>query len=73
MLLLIYKDDLLSRIILIINFFYNCDVTMADTKSVDDGIDDGDDKTDDENGVVDDICCLLMFFIIDIEPSNDQK
>ena len=39
---------------------------MLNPKAADDNIDDGDDKDKDCGGIVEDICCLLMFLIIDI-------
>ena len=46
---------------------------MADSKSTDEGIDNGDEKYDDENGVVYDICITLMLLIVDIKTSQNKK
>ena len=54
-------------------FIQHSTVCVADSKSTDEGIDDGDEKDDDENGVVYDICITLMLLIIDIETSQNKK
>ena len=46
---------------------------MLKTKATDDDIDEGDDEDKHSGGIVQGICCLLVFLIIDIQTSKYQE
>ena len=64
---LISKSSFLSHI------SHRVCVTITFTKSTDEGIDDSDEKDNDQNDIINNICNILMIFIIDIKPSLYKK